>query len=71
MKTYSMRVVWKVEGGHTHCAIFTGQTHYTHGMAGIFTMTNEEFEAWKNGAMKIEFIQKEKNDSRLTAADER
>lgn len=55
----SMRVQWEVKGGHTHCAIWTGQTQHTHGMAGVLTMTNEEFKAWKEGLMKFEFRKKD------------
>lgn len=41
-----MRVHFKVLGGHTHCAVFTGKKGYTLGKAGDLCMTNEEFRAW-------------------------
>jgi hypothetical protein len=54
MSKLHMKIYYIVQGGHTHMSIFTG-SETNRGKAGTLTMTNEEFEAWKNGTMTLDF----------------
>jgi hypothetical protein len=54
MSNLHMKIYYMTQGGHTHMSIFTG-TETNRGKAGTLTMTNEEFEAWKNGGMTLDF----------------
>jgi hypothetical protein len=56
MKAYVIRVYFEVQGGHTHCRVFTGEIGATLGKAGDLTMTNDEFKSWYFGRHNIEFI---------------
>lgn len=57
MNEYTIRVYYRVLGGHTHIRVFTGKTGFTLGKAGDLCMTNEEFEAWKNNVANCEFLE--------------
>lgn len=52
-----MKVYYKVLDGHTHITIFTGKLGTTLGCAGDITMTNEEFDSWKNNQVLLEFTE--------------
>ena len=56
---YTIRVYFEVLGGHTHMHIRVGKTGCTLGGAGDIVMTNEEFEAWRMGKARVEFVEKE------------
>lgn len=51
----NMKITYRILGGHTHISIFTGKNYL--GKAGDICMTNEEFEAWKNNTIKLEFVE--------------
>lgn len=53
---YSMRVYFLRAGGHTHINIWTGPNKFTHGKAGYICMTNDEFDAWHDGSIGVEFF---------------
>ena len=53
--THTMSVNFTVQGGHTHLRIWTGPVGRGRGLAGNLVMTNEEFEAWKDGRLQIVF----------------
>ena len=52
---YSMRIYFDRAGGHTHMNIWTGPIGRTHGKAGDLCLTNDEFEEWQKGNIKMEF----------------
>jgi hypothetical protein len=54
---YAMRVYFQVLGGHTHFSIWTGKKDCTLGKSvDIGCMTNEEFNAWRQGSAWMEFV---------------
>lgn len=56
----TMRIYFRVLGGHTHLRVFTAIAGRNLGLAGHLTMTNEEFAAWKGNKGKLEFIDESK-----------
>jgi hypothetical protein len=58
MNRYTMRVVFEVLGGHTHITIATGKFGGQTGKCGEIIMTNEEFQAWREGQMVMQWEEK-------------
>lgn len=58
MKEYTMRIYYEVLGGHTHITIWTEPRNGQVGKCGDIIMTNEEFQAWQSGAIRLEFFEK-------------
>jgi hypothetical protein len=54
-----IKVVYEKLDGHTHMAIFSGPVDGQLGKAGDLCMTNEEFEEWENGSIKLAFVERE------------
>jgi hypothetical protein len=53
---FGMRIYAKRQGGHTHLRIFIGpKNSVSYGCAGEFIVRNEEFEAWRDGRISVEF----------------
>jgi hypothetical protein len=53
---YTIRLRYRILGGHTHIKIYSGKTGGTLGCAGDFIMTNDEFQAWKERNVILEFF---------------
>ena len=55
-REFGMRIYAKRQGDHTHLRIFIGQKNsVSYGSAGEFIVRNEEFEAWRDGRISVEF----------------
>jgi hypothetical protein len=52
---HEMKIYFSLLGDHAHCRIFTGKLDGTVGLSGQLVMTIAEFEAWRNGSMKLLF----------------
>ena len=52
---YALRVWYEVLGGHTHISIFSGKRGCTLGKCGDICMTNDEFTAWRENTIAMEF----------------
>jgi hypothetical protein len=56
---YAMRIYYDEQGGHTHLQIFAGKKEApSFGCAGTIVLRNEEFAAWKDGRIKVQFLEK-------------
>ena len=54
---YQMKITYEVLGGHTHIHIWTGRPGCVLGKAGDLCMTNEEFTAWKDNQIQLDFVE--------------
>ncbi len=72
MRTSILRVYHKQLGGHTHMRVLTGSSTLvqtpTLGVSGDLIMTNEEFAAWQDKSILLQFIEDDRTEGNLGAA---